>query len=275
MKDEVIPICKHSGMVYSSHHKGEWVSEQFLEEHGLCYISSGVLSVFDKGETKNYSSGEIVFFRKNFLAKFRKLPTGLHNYKSITVIFDSKMLKSFSTKYNIAQIKLTNGDAAVSLLSGELSLMHLYFTSLSKYFEVTLPDELVELKIEEALMLLLRVMPDCKNILFDFGNPGKINLESFMQQNFRFNVDLKKLAVLTGRSMASFKRDFEKIFKTTPNRWLQKRRLEEAYVQISENNRRPTDVYHEVGFETIAHFSYAFKQHFGVNPSHINNHTSA
>jgi len=33
--------------------------------------------------------------------------------------------------------------------------------------------------------------------------------------------------------------------------------------------RKPSDVYLDVGFEDLSHFSFAFKKHFGYNPSRI------
>ncbi|WP_317194019.1 helix-turn-helix transcriptional regulator [Chryseobacterium sp. KMC2] len=65
-------------------------------------------------------------------------------------------------------------------------------------------------------------------MLFDFGTPGRLDLEEFMQKNDKFNVNLERFAFLTGRSLSAFKRDFKKIFNETPNRWLIKRRLQEA-----------------------------------------------
>lgn len=80
---------------------------------------------------------------------------------------------------------------------------------------------------------------------------------------------MKRYAYLTGRSLAIFKRDFQKTFHTSPNRWIQQKRLEEAYYLIKEKGRKPSEVYLEVGFETLSHFSYSFKQFFGVNPSGV------
>lgn len=79
-------------------------------------------------------------------------------------------------------------------------------------------NQLADLKLKEALLLLLQVNPELKNILFDFSEPGKINLEGFMNKNYHFNVELKRFAYLTGRSLATFKRDFEKIFNVSPSR---------------------------------------------------------
>jgi AraC-like DNA-binding protein len=124
-----------------------------------------------------------------------------------------------------------------------------------------------QLKVKEAILLLLRLNKQVNNMLFDFSEPGKIDLEEFMSRHFAFNVEMKQFAYLTGRSLATFKRDFEKIFHTSPGRWLQQKRLAQAYYLIKEKGERPSDVYLEVGFEDLSHFSYAFKKEFGKAPS--------
>jgi AraC-like DNA-binding protein len=130
-------------------------------------------------------------------------------------------------------------------------------------------DELLFVKQKEAILLLLQLVPAFKNVLFDFSEPGKIDLEGFMTRNFHFNVQLKRFAYLTGRSLATFKRDFEKIFHITPSRWLQQRRLQEAYYLIKEQQKMPSDVYLELGFEDLSHFSFVFKKTFGIAPSKV------
>ena len=90
-----------------------------------------------------------------------------------------------------------------------------------------------------------------------------------MRQNFRFNLGLQQLAYLTGRSLATFKRDFHHVFRSSPARWLYQQRLAEAHYLLQEQHQRPSDVYHAVGFESLAHFSHAFKQFFGRTPSSV------
>jgi len=41
---------------------------------------------------------------------------------------------------------------------------------------------------QEAILLLLKLVPGIKNVLFDFSEPGKIDLEAFMEKNYHFNV---------------------------------------------------------------------------------------
>lgn len=115
----------------------------------------------------------------------------------------------------------------------------------------------------------MQANPELKEILFDFSEPGKIDLEAFMKRNFQFNVELKRFAYLMGRRLATFKRDFEKKFHRLPSRWLQQHRLQEAYFRIKGKGAAPSDVYLDLGFEDLSHFSFAFKKKYGVAPSKI------
>ena len=101
------------------------------------------------------------------------------------------------------------------------------------------------------------------------GIPEKIDLEAYMNRNYKFNVSLERFAYLTGRSLSSFKRDFKQIFRESPSRWLTKRRLQEAHFLILKKARKPVDFYLDLGFEDLSHFSFAFKKEFGYSPSEL------
>ncbi len=256
------------GIIYSCYHEKNWSGEHFIEEHGLAYMIEGTLTMSDRNRINVFGKGDIIFYRKNYLAKFLKQPSEGGEFRAITIILDEEMLRNFSRQYAYENVKPSApGDAVTRLQPNDL-LQH-YFDSLTPYFETLIPEQLITLKKQEAIMLLLKENPQIANILFDFSTPGMIDLEAFMNRNFKFNVEMKRLAYLTGRSLATFKRDFEKIFQTSPSRWLQQRRLQEAYYLIKEKSMKPSDVYLEVGFESLSHFSYSFKQQFGQNPSAI------
>jgi AraC-like DNA-binding protein len=137
-----------------------------------------------------------------------------------------------------------------------------------------LTPALAQIKTMEVIALLLR-NASLKNFLFDFSEPRKLDLEAYMNRHFSYNVPLAQFAKLTGRSLSAFKRDFAVIFGSTPERWLQKKKLEMAYFLIAQKKRKPSDVYLETGFENLSHFSIAFKKEYGVNPSVLLRHTNA
>jgi AraC-like DNA-binding protein len=144
-------------------------------------------------------------------------------------------------------------------------------SSLIPYFDVEgeFPEDLASLKITEAVTILRMIDPDVDSVLANFDTPGKIDLVNFMQRNFMFNMSLEKLGYLTGRSLSTFNRDFKKLFNTTPQKWLTDKRLELAYYHLAERKKKPTEIYLEVGFEDLSHFSYSFKKKYGVSPSQL------
>lgn len=91
-----------------------------------------------------------------------------------------------------------------------------------------------------------------------------------MNDNYMYNAPLVRFAELSGRSLSSFRRDFMETFKTTPNRWIMEKRLSVAYDMLKNGGKRSSEIYWEVGFETLAHFSRRFKERYGVPPTRIN-----
>ena len=54
-----------------------------------------------------------------------------------------------------------------------------------------------------------------------------------------------------------------------PEWWLHRQRLEQAHHLIAKQQQAPAAVHLEVGFETLPHFSTAFKQLFGYTASSL------
>ncbi len=125
------------------------------------------------------------------------------------------------------------------------------------------------MKVKEAVLVFLGANPGLRQLLFDFSEPGKIDLAAYMNEHYQYNGDLQHFAYLTGRSLSTFKRDFEKIFHTTPSKWLLQKRLEDAHYLLKEKKLSASEVYLEVGFKDYSHFYVAFKKLFGMAPSMV------
>ncbi|MEI6950743.1 AraC family transcriptional regulator [Paraflavisolibacter sp. H34] len=242
-------------------------SEQFVQVHALVYVLSGEIHFTTAAGTKVVPAGTMALVRRNQLVKTTKLPAPGGEFRTINIFLSADILRPYSAAHTVPPPgkyyqEGVYGFPADPFITG-------YFQSLQPYFDQ--PDRLTpvltELKTKEAIELLLTVNPALEEVLFHFGEPHKIDLEAFMLQNYRFNVSVDSFARLTGRSRAGFKRDFEKVFKISPGQWLKQKRLQEAYFLIKEKGEKPSDVYLDVGFENLSHFSYAFKQAYGINPS--------
>ncbi|MHA4811208.1 helix-turn-helix domain-containing protein [Flavitalea flava] len=243
--------------------------EQFIPDFVFSYQVSGTMIMYDGNKEYIFNPGGFRIGRRNHLIKFNKLPPEGGEFKSFSVHFDQPFLRNFSMEAGYKAEKHIRGNAVIDLKPAPLYKN--YFDSLPPYVELNGKDDagLVTLKLKEAILLLLKINPEMKDILFDFSEPGKIDLEAFMNKNFHFNVNLNRFAYLTGRSLATFKRDFEKLFHLTPSRWLQERRLKEAYYLIKEKGQTASDIYLDLGFEDLSHFSFVFKKQFGAAPTKI------
>lgn len=144
-----------------------------------------------------------------------------------------------------------------------------YFQSLIPYLQEPQANnqKLAAAKINEAIELLLHIRPELRDFLFDFNEPYKIDLEEFMLKNFQYNAPIENFAKLTGRSLAGFKRDFLKSFNVPPAKWLKEKRLEEAHYLIHQKNKKPSDIYLDIGFENLSHFYTSFKKKYGITPT--------
>jgi len=202
--------------------------------------------------------------------KFVKYPPANGEFKSLTISFDEELLRNFSNEYNYKSDIKQKVSAYISIEPNKA--LTAFMQSLLDYEDILNNNsdiQLIRLKQKEALILLLKYDITLKDVLFDFSDPYKIDLETFMNKNFHFNVNLDRFAYLTGRSLATFKRDFQKTFNVSPRNWLQQRRLEEAYYLLTEKGQTSSNIYLDLGFENLSHFSYAFKKQFGYAPKEL------
>ena len=260
---------RQNRITYSCYFNKNREGEQFVPEHVFSYQIAGTLTLYDGAQEYVFKEGDFRFIKRNNLLKFTKQPPATGEFKSISIYLDQETLRKISTEYNYSINSIHDGDSILKLEPHHM--FRSYLESLEPYDTLSErgSEELVALKLKEAILILIKTNPELKDILFDFSEPGKIDLEAFMNKNYHFNVALNRFAYLTGRSLATFKRDFEKIFHTSPSRWLLQRRLKEAYYQIKEKGKKPSEVYLEVGFEDLSHFSFAFKNAFGHAPTKV------
>lgn len=246
--------------------KSAILREQFIPDHVFFYIQKGGIRFFDGDQNYPFYEGQCGIALKNRLAKFSLLGS-IDEFEPIIICFEEAFLKDFLQKHPRAIAANPSKNAFINV--APTMLIDEFIRSLKPYHKDVMElDEAFEaLKHEELLLILLRNQPELANVLFDFGIPEKINLEAFMNRNFTFNVSLQRFSYMTGRSLSAFKRDFKAIFNETPSRWLLQRRLEEAFFLLQKKNRKPSEIYLELGFETLAHFSTSFKKRFGLNPT--------
>jgi len=250
-------------------HLGPEISpEQFIPEHFFLFLLKGSMVSYDGYKHYSMKPGDYCIARKNHLVRYTKYKDE-GEFEKVIIAFDEAFLKKFLERHPYQAEPTNNTDSF--LFIHEDKLIHNFVQSLEPYYNGTeqLDDVFVDIKREELLMILLKNNPDLKNIFFNFNVPHKIDLELFMNHHFKFNISLERFAFMTGRSLSTFKREFKAVFNTSPGKWLMKKRLDEAYFLLDKEHKKPTEIYIDLGFEDLSHFSFVFKKEFGVSPSEV------
>ena len=242
--------------------------EQFIPEHFFLYLVEGNMTAYDGNREYRIQSGDSGIARRNHLAKYNKQKVS-GQFEKVVVIFDQDFLKSFNESHRFPAAKPFTDDALVQL--DKNPMVDGFVRSLTLYLNENgnIQQDFLDVKRSELLLILLKLKPELAGIFFDFGQPEKLDLEAFMNKHYKFNVSIERFAYMTGRSLSAFKRDFAKTFNDTPSRWLVQKRLNEAHFLIQKKGRLPSDVYLELGFEDLSHFSFAFKKAFGRTPTQV------
>jgi AraC family transcriptional regulator, exoenzyme S synthesis regulatory protein ExsA len=242
----------------------------FLKHHTLVLQVSGHFLLETANQEISMNGGEMLLIGKNQLGQIPKTPLPGEHYETIVISLQEDLLRQIALEEKIETDQKYVGPPNILIPSDDF--LKGYFQSVVPYVRSpteTITTDMGILKVKEGVKLLLRAMPWLKNFLFDFSEPYKIDLEEFMLSHFHYNLPVEKFAQLTGRSLAGFKRDFQKTFDMAPRHWLQERRLTEARHLIETKNKRPSAIYMDLGFESLSHFSHSFKKKFGKAPSEL------
>ena len=241
-----------------------------IKNHTLAYVSSGEIEINYHGDQTYLHKGDCFFIRRDHRISTIKRPYNGEQFRGIFLTFSRNFLRTFYNqidKKDLPQDNKASTQENIILFEPRADMMSV-FESLTPYYDQNiLPDsKIIDLKQTEALYALLNADKKFYSILFDFTEPWKIDIMDFMEKNYMYNLSLEEIATFTGRSLATFKRDFAKINRLSPQKWLIKRRLEAAYDMLKIEGRKVSEVYEEVGFKNLAHFYYAFKQQYGYSP---------
>jgi AraC-like DNA-binding protein len=240
----------------------------FWANPALVMMVSGQFNLETSGQSISIKAGEMLLIGKNQLGTLTKTPLPGQDYESIVISLQEDLLRKIALEEKLIGDGKYTGPPNIQIPSN--TFLQGFFQSIMPYARgaaETLNEEMGILKVKEAVKLLLHTLPGLKDFLFDFSEPHKIDLERFMVSNYHFNVPVEKFAQLTGRSLAGFKRDFQKIFGSAPRQWLQNKRLHEAKHLIESKHQKPSAIYLDLGFESLSHFSHSFKKKFGKAPT--------
>lgn len=236
----------------------------------LIYVEKGILHVESENESYNFHKGSIVFVRKYTHAFYSNIYSEKENYaKTYSFVMREDFIRKLIAKYKFNKNLEPITERIIKLdETNDLNSIITVLKSAVDNKDVLKPND-IEDYIAETFKAIIKDNPKLAVIFKEFSLAKRADLSLFMKTNYMLKLPINQLALMSGRSVSTFTREFKIIFNTTPHKWILKKRLQLGYKLLEEGRKNVSEINLEAGFEDLAHFSKAFKKEFGVNPSEI------
>lgn len=239
----------------------------FLTEHTLVFTISGTKLLHLPEQVLNIGPGSLVLLKRGIYVMAEYLERS-KDFEALMLFLPVKTVREFVLRQKLELPKGKKELFYVVVPADELLIG--FRDQYRGYFGKQLRDmeELLLVKIQELLLLLLATEQRASILAFLSAlmqeEPGDL---AFIVQRYLFQpLTLEELAGLSNRSLATFKRDFQRHYHTAPRQWINHKRLEHARMLLQTTDQPVGDIALACGFESASHFIRLFRRAFGTTP---------
>lgn len=254
----------------------------FLTEHVAVMVTKGMKRLHFPDQTVEVQPGNIILLRKGIYMMAEYVEEGM-DFEAIMLVLDSKILRELGVKAppgpTLGGTAPPGGKAPPGRTHTEDRPYWVLETSdliddlksqLKGYFGKPLldPQGLLNLKQRELLLLLQTAghTPQVNSFLRSALSETPEDLDFIVRKNVFQPISIEDLALLTNRSLATFKRDFQRIYGESPRRWINKQRLHHARILLQSTEMTVSEIAFECGFESTSYFIRIYKAANGSTP---------
>lgn len=241
---------------------------EYVKTFNLCFVRSGYFEFEVFRDNLEVHVGRVLVTKPGT----EHVARHIEDQPDVCSVFDFKndFYSAMCEHYDV-QWFFRNNDIHSLLLRCTPDLDHLHHLILT----LTKSGNTDQLQIDD---LVLRLVGRVMTTLDSKADPVPANLKkfhlstiekakNFMLMNFEKNIGLQQLADHCCVSLFHFSRIFKSVMKVTPHQYLSEIRLNHAKILL-ENTKFPvTQVALQCGYNSVEHFSTAYKQRFKSKPS--------
>ena len=240
-----------------------------FDQYAISFILNGKKEIFRATKSTVVTAGQGILIPQGNTILSEHSPRKNENAR-IVLLFQVEQIKSFLIKNRLS---LEKPDPRSNIIS------HLHFTNtpyLNEYIKhiasliragspISYPLALH--KLEEVLLALYESYPGpLISLLSQHIEGDELSLKNIVESNLFNSLTIGEMAFLSNRSLSTFKRDFEKAYGLSPQRYIRDRKMEIARIELSAG-KHPADLYLTHGYDSLSNFSTAFKRKFGLPPA--------
>jgi AraC-like DNA-binding protein len=243
----------------------------FLHTNCLIYVLEGHKLLHFSDETVTVDRNKLLLIKSGLYVMSGFIPEGL-DYQAVIIYCSDEVVREFCLKYFPAEER-TSTEASSYLTIQTNELLDNFRDQYLGYFHKSFAnlDAILQVKLYELLLLLLsgENKDDVKTWLQAIAYQQPAEIDHIVRKHLFDQLTLDEFAKLSGRSLASFKRDFQAQYHTSPKKWIHQQRLIHARMLLQTGNQNISEVAYASGFENIPYFTRSFKKEFGVTPSEL------
>ncbi len=256
-----------TSLVYYVTNKSSEKNKVQFNQNLLCFLLEGQKEVISSNNKLSFQSDNMLLLLSgNTLMTERT--TIDNNYKSILLFFSDNFLTDFITKNNSKGLSIDiKVEAVANLFPKDEYIINFEKSLLLLQNKINRNQNLIKIKCEEIFSYLSEKYPSIWNAIITSisNNSNQLQFKQFINQQTDWNLSVDELAFLCNMSTSTFKRKFSEVFNTSPKQYFIQQKMKRA-LALLQRNKRPSEIFIELGYQNLPAFSNEFKKHFGFSP---------
>ncbi|MCX2585648.1 AraC family transcriptional regulator [Pedobacter sp. MR22-3] len=268
-KTQAILVLEDCSIAEHCTHEAEIEGTMFLQEHLLLFVLAGTNKLSYGNQLLYVNQHEMILLKKSTVVHYQKIADSNNVFDCMMFSIPDGLLKSFLSTSDLMMPSKTE-TTTVDEDSHPMNDRLLSFAeSLKPYFydgEIVLPGQ-IRLKFMEMLYDVATCNTHLFQQILQLNKPMVAAIHDVMERHYMSSLTIKDFAYLSGRSLSSFKRDFQQIYNTSPEVWIRNKRLERAKTLLESTALNVSEIGNTLGFENISHFSKVFREKYSCSPT--------
>lgn len=239
-----------------------------LSQHTFSFLIEGSKEVITESSKVSIKNTHFLMMKSGHCLMTERLSFSNKDYRSMLLFFSTSYIHELIKKHELSVRETNNDNRSVQTFVYD-DFIKQYVKSLIDInnLKPDIKEKLAKVKLEELILYLIETKGiEFLSIFSESSRREQSNFNTVIDNNRLNKLDLRELAFLANMSVSTFKRAFEKHYKTSPIKWFQSQRLENAATLLSTTSIRPSDIYEASGYESLTNFIQAFKAKYGVTP---------
>jgi AraC-like DNA-binding protein len=238
-----------------------------LNKNTFSFLQEGRKEVFFDNRSYSIDKAQFLLMKSGHCLMTEKLSNVQEYYRSILFFFSNEDVLKFISKFKLKPTEISTYFSTYSFDYD--SFINIFVTSILNISKLpkSVQKNILDAKFEEIMLYLIEIkgVDFLYSMISNSDNKNQKFIE-IVESNKLNKLTLKELSFLSNMSVSTFKREFEKHFDSSPSKWFQDKRLDHSAFLLRSKSKRPSDIFEEIGYETLSNFIQGFKLKFGMTP---------